>query len=136
LGCLRHIRFAPESDRSTAPHKVTLRANSGLIRCSKYGTIRSPHRWLLALRPPYNETSNNPANKRGRPELDLPSRAFGTLRQPSGGIPMTRTTSVIAAGLALAATLSAAPANAQSIRTFVPTAGSDNWATRDVLPAG
>src|SRR5258707_3209920 len=39
---------------------------------------------------------------------------------------MTRTTIVIAAGLALAVTLSAVQAQAQSIRTFVSTAGADN----------
>jgi hypothetical protein len=39
---------------------------------------------------------------------------------------MTRTTIVIAAGLALAVTLPAASAQAQSIRTFVSTAGTDN----------
>src|SRR5216683_4582768 len=39
---------------------------------------------------------------------------------------MSRTTIVMAAALALAVTLPAVPAQAQSIRTFVSTAGSDN----------
>jgi hypothetical protein len=39
---------------------------------------------------------------------------------------MTRMTIVIAAGLALAVTLPAVSAQAQSIRTFVSRAGSDN----------
>jgi len=42
------------------------------------------------------------------------------------GFSMRRTAIVIAAALALAVTLPTAPANAQSIRTFVSTAGSDN----------
>ncbi len=39
---------------------------------------------------------------------------------------MTRTTIVMAVGLALAVTLPAVSAQAQSIRTFVSTAGSDS----------
>src|SRR5258707_8307454 len=39
---------------------------------------------------------------------------------------MTRTTIAIAAALALAVTLPAAPAQAQTIRTFVSVAGSDS----------
>src|SRR5258707_13236973 len=39
---------------------------------------------------------------------------------------MSRTTIVMAAALALAVTLPAVPAQAQSIRTFVSTAGSDS----------
>src|SRR6266851_3131828 len=39
---------------------------------------------------------------------------------------MSRTTIVMAAALALAVTLPAAPANAQAIRTFVSVAGSDS----------
>ncbi len=55
----------------------------------------------------------------------MPPRAVRTLSQPKGGLPMTRI-AIVTAALAFAVTLPGVQAQAQSIRTFVSTAGSDN----------